>query len=259
MPKQFLPLVDPNKTLLQKTFERAIALTKTDPSSVIIVTHETQAETARQQLGNHSPIILTEPLSRNTAPAIALAADYVAKNHSPDDIMFILPCDGHIEDETELHKALATAETEAQGNKIIIFGIKPTRPETGYGYIKTGAENGLALTVDRFVEKPDAGTALQYLQSGDYLWNSGMVVFKTSTVMEEFEALAPDILENLDNYDSIRSVSFDIAILERSDRLSVIPCALEWSDVGTWTGLFEILRKNGSDEDFINKFKRLGN
>ncbi len=251
MPKQFLRLTG-EYSLLQNTLLRALSISGALPSNVVTVTLKLQMPLVAEHLAAIDPKagkhILGEPRARNTAAAIALAADYVAKKFSQDAIMWVLSSDAHIGDEENLRTALQSALEVAAAGNIAIFGIKPHRPETGYGYIKKGAPSDIpnACLVDHFVEKPSFDTAKFYVQTKEYLWNSGMFVFRASTILDEYKALAPEILDHIKSYDRIPALPFDKAILEKSSKLNVIPCDPLWSDIGSWQSLWEILKKDSN-------------
>jgi len=212
---------------------------------------------------------LVEPEARNTAPAIGLAAVYLA-NMNPDAVMAILPSDHIINNQDEFLAVLKQVEELAKAGYLVTLGLKPTRPETGFGYIKSGEKlaqfsNGyVSHAVERFVEKPDRETAVSYLESGDYFWNSGMFVFKASTILDEIHRLMPDLYNlllkfrdlSLDEWSSEKakaifceaeSLSIDYGIIEKSDKVAVVPVDLDWSDVGSLTALGDFLDKDGRD------------
>lgn len=264
-PKQFLPVYDDN-SLLQNTLDRAIICANCDADQVITVTgdaikKQTLLQYADFEEGatNH---LLAEPMARNTAPAVAYAAIHAKKNFGDDAILWILPADHFVQNMSALKKALNDAVKAAQEGYLVTFGMKPDRPETGYGYIKSGKTlNDASTTLDvaEFVEKPDLETAKQYLESGKYLWNSGMFVFSVKSILESYETHAAPILEPLkksygkligsktihpETYASLPSIPFDIAIMEQTDKAAVIPCDIGWSDVGTWESVWDIKEKN---------------
>lgn len=255
-PKQFLNLIDPQTSLFQKTVERGLNLTGASLNETIIVTNEKYIDLVKTHLGRPCPHIISEKAPLNTGPAIARAAYYVSEIFSPDSLMLVMPSDHYIEDIVPLKTSLILAEKEARENRIALFGIKPHRPETGYGYIKTNSKN--PLSVDGFIEKPDAATAKNLLESGQYLWNSGIFTFKASAILNDFRLHAPDILEHVENGAHIQPVSFDKAVLEKSSDLSVIPCDMQWMDVGTWEGLLEVM-KNKPGYEYVEKLSASGN
>lgn len=201
--------------------------------------------------------IIREPCGRNTAPAILLAllALFPAKS---DAVVFIFPADHVIKDIERFHKNIETAVTLAEQGHIVTFGIKPTYPETGYGYIE-GADELLegALDLKRFVEKPDRGTAQRYLDSGKFFWNAGMFAFKASVMLAEFRKLQPELYQQLaelmganqrltrENYSRLPDISIDYAIMEHTDKGVVLPSEFGWSDIGSWKSLYDFLPKDG--------------
>ncbi|PZP55331.1 MAG: mannose-1-phosphate guanylyltransferase/mannose-6-phosphate isomerase, partial [Micavibrio aeruginosavorus] len=207
LPKQFLNLTDPETSLFQKTVQRASDLTGATLNETIIVTSSRYTDMVTAHLRKPCPHIISEKEARNTGPAIARAADYASRHFSADDLILVLPSDHYIEDEAPLYLALKTAISEAYKNRIVLFGITPHRPETGYGYIKIDPEN--PLSVDSFTEKPDAATAHDFLLSGQYLWNSGIFLFKASAVLNEFRLYEPQIITHIEDDAKLPSISFD--------------------------------------------------
>ncbi|MDP2682430.1 MAG: mannose-1-phosphate guanylyltransferase/mannose-6-phosphate isomerase [Deltaproteobacteria bacterium] len=203
--------------------------------------------------------IITEPFGRNTAPAIGLAAVYLKKTKT-DPIMIVLPADHNIRSEDIFIETLKTAIKCAEGNWLVTLGIKPSRPETGYGYIKAGVRGqGTGVRkVEKFTEKPDAKTAQKYLKDSNYLWNSGIFVWKTSAILEEIKKYMPALYNGLLKiektigtkdekkviegvYSELDTVSIDYAVLEKSKNVMVVPADIGWSDVGSWAALDEAL------------------
>jgi mannose-1-phosphate guanylyltransferase / mannose-6-phosphate isomerase len=265
-PKQLLPLLD-DKTLLQNTVLRLQSVR--DVGFPLVVCNNSHrfivAEQLRQINQEPSGIIL-EPVGRNTAPAVAVAALHATRN-GEDPILAIMPSDHVIRDMTAFSGAMETGVQLAQKGFLVTFGIVPDRPEIGYGYIKRHAEilketgeNKLscAYSVEKFVEKPDQSTAQGFLESGHYTWNSGMFLFKSSVILCEMESHCPDLLEScrqavlgtyadldfirLDEkaFSSCRSESIDYAVMEKTDRAVVIPLDAGWSDVGSWHALWQL-------------------
>lgn len=229
-PKQFLSL-NSNKSLLQETLERAIFCTDTKPSEIIVVTSKKLETQTRNHLLKHHPDatnhLLIEDKSRNTAPAIALAANYAIENFKNNTLLWILPSDHVINDHSKLKQYLQQASLLATNNNIVTFGIKPKWPEIGYGYIKANGNQ-----IESFVEKPNLQKAKEYFKSNEYLWNSGMFLAPTALILKELEKHTPNILN------SEQVISFDKAVMEKTDKAAVIQCDLEWSDLGTWRSLW---------------------
>jgi mannose-1-phosphate guanylyltransferase/mannose-6-phosphate isomerase len=266
-PKQYLKLTG-DLTLLQQTAMRLHGIA--DIAAPIVVTNNEQRFLVAEQLrqtGIEPDSIVLEPVGRNTAPAIAVAA-LLAMREERDALLLVLPSDHIIMDEDVFMEIVRAARTIAADNQLVTFGIEPTAPHTGYGYIRAGAalgEGARAYEVEAFVEKPDAKTAESFLARGGYYWNSGMFMLKASAYLDELRRHSPEIatqaaasLEQAthDN-DFIRlhseafkrcpSVSVDYAVMEKTDRAAVIAAAgLGWSDIGSWTALAEIAQ---ADED----------
>lgn len=268
-PKQFLPLID-DFSLLQNTMQRALRISGSRAENLVTVTHTALAGQVREQLSAINPAatrhILSEPSARNTAAAVAYAAAYIKRTFGQDTLMWILPADHHVGDEEEMTAAFRHALHAAEESYLVTFGIRPTRPETGYGYIRLGRAlpggviyGGAVYHADAFVEKPDVVTAGRYIAEGNYLWNSGMFLFSTETLLEEYKNHAADILEKTrlamegalhpaeasnDHYAVIPEAPFDKAIMEKSSRVAIVPCDPEWSDIGSWESLWEISEKD---------------
>jgi mannose-1-phosphate guanylyltransferase / mannose-6-phosphate isomerase len=259
-PKQLWPLTS-SRTLLQETALRAHDPVRFAPP-VIVCNQEHRFLIAEQlrAAGVDAARILLEPLGRNSAPAIAAAALLVAET-TPDAVLWLLAADHAIADTKALHECLATAAQAARAGRIVTFGMQPTSPETGYGYIARGAplsDAPGAFAVDQFVEKPDADRAQRLSTDGRHLWNSGMFVFTARTLLEELETFAPDVLhavrqamaDRQEDLDFIRlgeaaftacpSISLDYAVAERTNRAAVVPADIGWSDVGSWGALWDL-------------------
>ncbi|PKL15412.1 MAG: mannose-1-phosphate guanylyltransferase/mannose-6-phosphate isomerase, partial [Spirochaetae bacterium HGW-Spirochaetae-6] len=252
-PKQFLSLVGTH-SLIQDTALRV----KNFP--VHVVTSQETEFLIKNQLKEVLPTftldnIFSEPLARNTAPAMAYACQFFPA----DTVMAVLPADHHIKDTKAFLELLHKAEQLAQKGHIVTFGITPHRPETGYGYIKTGAssQNG-AFQVEGFKEKPDLKTAESYVESGDYYWNSGMFVFSVGTMLGELERHAPEVYQVAQNigptkpvhaeiYQQFPSLSIDYAVMEKTDKLLLLPANIGWSDIGGFEALQELLPKDSNN------------
>lgn len=258
-PKQFLKLCS-SRSLVQETVLRAQAASEADNNECVFVTMSGLKRQLKKQLKEigegYDAHILSEPCARNTAAAVAFAACYVEQTFGADAVMWVLPADHYIRDEQELYAMMCCAVEEACKGNLATFGIKPTRPETGYGYIRHNNKKlaKCVLKVEGFVEKPDEQTAREYIESGEYLWNSGMFVFTARTAIESFERYAPEILVPLQGvtrngqtaptlalYKEIPKLPFDKAIMEKADNIAVVPCDMGWSDIGSWSRLFENL------------------
>ena len=264
-PKQFLPLVH-DTTMLQETIAR---LPKKHQAPIFICNEDHRFLLAEQvkQIKCHGSTILLEPQGKNTAPALALAAlNALAANE--DVLLLVLAADHVIKETEKFHQAIHTATVAAKQGKLVTFGIVPTHAETGYGYIKQGTEQTHDHTVagvypvDQFIEKPDHKTAQNYLESGNYLWNSGMFLFKASRYLEELEKFRPDILascqaamtnvtKDLDftRPDSTAFLqcadeSIDYAVMEKTKDAVVVPLDAGWSDVGSYSALWEVCQQD---------------
>lgn len=260
-PKQFLSL-DGDKTMLQNTLTRLNNFQHSPP--VLICNEEHRfiaAEQIRQISVTHNGIIL-EPFGRNTAPAIALAAFKMAKQ-AKDSILLVLAADHLIQDEQEFADKVKIAKVLAEQNYLVTFGIVPDKPETGFGYIKKGgAMDNMSFVVDSFVEKPNSDKAKAYLDSGDYLWNSGMFMFKAAQYLKELRAYRPDIYDaceraieveskdldfiriNRQEFELCPDDSIDYAVMEKTNRAVVIPLNAGWSDVGGFSSLLDVSDKD---------------
>lgn len=256
-PKQLLPLAG-EKSMLQATALRIQGLENAG-ERCLIVTNEAHRFSVAEQLGaiEMRAQILLEPEGRNTAPAVALAA-LQAGGNDPDVVLLVMPADHVIRDVEAFRTAVENGLTAAESDQLVTFGIVPTAPETGYGYIRADAGNGSVAPVQQFVEKPDTETAQSYLDSGNYFWNSGMFLFRASTYLDELAHTAPDIAasckksmqnKSLDG-DFVRpdkgsflacpSDSIDYAVMEKSSNAAMIPLDAGWSDVGSWSALQDV-------------------
>ncbi|MGR5239094.1 mannose-1-phosphate guanylyltransferase/mannose-6-phosphate isomerase [Vibrio alfacsensis] len=263
-PKQFLNLQGSN-TMLQDTLNRLGTIEHEAP---VVICNEEHRFTVAEQLrlnGNDQSDIILEPVGRNTAPAVALAA-FVALKRNPESLMLVLAADHVIKDSEAFTNVVQSAQPLAQEGLLVTFGIVPTAPETGYGYIKTGEpiSDTSSYLVNEFVEKPNLETAENYLKSGNYLWNSGMFLFKASRYLEELKLYRPDIyqacedaISNTENdldfiridtlaFEACPSESIDYAVMEKTDRAAVIPLDCGWSDVGSWSALWEVSERDDS-------------
>lgn len=260
--KQYLAL-DGEQTMLQATVDR---LKNLPHLPALVVCNEETRFLAAEQLrhaGQVDALILLEPAGRNTAPAIALAA-LEAVSNGADPILLVMPADHKITDNLQFGEAVRIGGAQAEADHLVTFGIIPTKPETGYGYIKGGKPETSGFAVDRFVEKPDSETAEAYLKSGDYYWNAGIFMFRASRYLEELKKYRPGILNaceaayegNKRDLDFLRfdtdaflacpDESIDYAVMENTDQAIVIPLDAGWSDIGSWAALWETLPKDGN-------------
>lgn len=255
-PKQFLPLSG-DVSLLQATCLRLQGLPGA-ASPLLISNEEHRFMVAEQcrQIGVAPEAIILEPMGRNTAPAIAVAALHALDSHQ-DPVLLVLPSDHVLRDEEGFRQAVMAALPAAEAGALLTFGIVPTAPETGFGYIRAAAGNGVRA-VEQFVEKPDQATAEKYLASGEYFWNSGMFMFRASRFIEELEKFAPGILRQckaamtnakrdadflrLDKeaFAACPADSIDYAVMEKTAQAQVLPIDVGWSDVGSWSALWQV-------------------
>lgn len=257
LPKQLLK-ISGDKTLLQSTVERLLPLISIE--KIFVVANELHAfETCRQlsEYGFDSAQLLAEPVGRNTAAAIGFAAQTLSEQGKDDEIMAVFPADHIVTDTNVFLESVRKAADAAGKGYIVTLGVKPTRPDTGYGYIKKSASlNDGVFQVERFVEKPDLPTAKQYLAEGEYFWNCGVFLWKVSTILTEIKTYMPDLREKLNDlgshmregkcryrtlnpkgkaiYQSLTSVSIDYGVMEKSKKTAIVPSSMQWSDVGTW-------------------------
>ena len=261
-PKQFLPLADADYSMLQATIQRLAGLGAELPRLICNEQHRFLAAEQLRLLGLEKAGILLEPVGRNTAPAIALAA-LQACSEAQDPILLVLAADHLIKDVEAFQTCIQTALPLAQDGKLVTFGIVPTHAETGYGYIEQGIDVGIGgFKVSRFVEKPDLVTAQEYLANGSYFWNSGMFMFRASRYLEELETYRPDILAacraalaggsqdmhftRVDEaaFAACPDDSVDYAVMEKTADAVMVPLDAGWSDIGSWTALWDVSDKD---------------
>lgn len=273
-PKQLLPLIN-ETSLLQDTINRLQGLNDLD-KAVVVCNKEYRfmiAEQAHSTTVGASAIIL-EPVGRNTAPAIALAAHNLLQDND-DAVLLVLPADHVIKNVAEFHQAIEAGLQQANEGRFVTFGIVPDRPETGYGYIKTASSVGIneVANIDQFVEKPNLETATKYLAEGGYYWNSGMFMFKASEYLNALQEYAPDIYiasqnamkaakndmdfirVGVDEFAKCPGNSIDYAVMEKVDNAVVIPVEIGWSDVGSWSALHEIGQQDENNNILIGDTK----
>lgn len=276
-PKQFLQL-DGEATMLQATVNRLQLLACAAPLVICNEDHRFLVAEQLRHLGKLAHNIILEPAGRNTAPAIALAALTALQTagEGEDPLLLVLAADHVIRDEAAFTASVQAAMPHAAAGKLVTFGIVPTQPETGYGYIRRGAEQQGAFAVAQFVEKPDAVTAEGYLASGEYYWNSGMFLFRASRFLAELQAFRPDIHAACSlavgtinpDLDFVRvdkaaflacpSDSIDYAVMEKTADAVVVPMDAGWSDVGSWSSLWEISTKDAAGNVFRGDVMQYG-
>ncbi len=262
LPKQFLSLTDDGKTMIQLTVERILPLVKME--DIYISTNRDYKELVRQQLPEiPEENILCEPVGRNTAPCIGLGAVHMRKKYE-DAVMYVLPSD-HLIKYTSIFLSTLTdaGEVAEQGENLVTLGITPDCPETGYGYIKFLPDQmlGRAFEVDRFVEKPDLETAKEYVASEQYLWNSGMFIWKVSTILKNLETYLPETYQGLGRiadaigteeedlvlekeFFAFQSESIDYGIMEKAKNIYILSGSFGWDDVGSWLAVGRIKKSN---------------
>lgn len=259
-PKQFLPLVSQN-TLLQDTICRLQGLDGLKiPIAVCNEDHRFMVAEQLREIAVNPAAILLEPAARNTAPAVAVAA---LAARSENDVLLVLPADHVIQNVTAFHRAVDLAKRQAELGFLVTFGIVPNAPETGYGYIKRGSQIAdEAFRVAAFVEKPNTQIAAEYVQSGEYFWNSGMFAFQAGRYLQELEKFNPQMLAacreafelsrrdadfiRLDRkaFEACPADSIDYAVMEKTDSAVMIPLDAEWNDVGSWSALWDVTHKD---------------
>lgn len=268
-PKQFLCL-DGQNTMLQSTICRLDGLDCSPPLVICNEKHRFIVAEQLQEIDKLTGNIILEPQARNTAPAIALAAIAACNNNSDHNpLLLVLAADHIIEENKFFHDAVTSAIPLAENGKLVTFGIVPDAPETGYGYIRRGEVSStqiqvdsVAFNVDAFVEKPDLETAEKYISAGEYYWNSGMFLFQARRYLEELEKYRPDILQacllamdnaeldndfirvSRDDFQACPEESIDYAVMEKTTDAVVLPMNVGWSDVGSWSSLWEISDRN---------------
>lgn len=274
-PKQFLALVD-ERSMIRATIDRVTEFV--GAIQPIIVTNADHADAAEKDMadaGFPDVHMILEPVGRNTAPAVAVAALKAVELGDP--LLLILPADHTIENKQSFHAAIRTASEAAHDGFLVTFGISPSEPDTGYGYLKVGEPIGTGTKrVEEFKEKPDEATAREYVESGRFLWNSGIFLFRASTYLQQLETFAPDIAEasarafrlskQVDNrqyldeasFASCRADSIDYAVMEKTDIAVVVPMDPGWSDVGSWKSLWEIAQKDEDDNALIGDVIAVG-
>ena len=270
-PKPFMKLAD-GQSLLLKTYCRAAAVVEgvgSRNTEILTVTNRdyyfmSKDELAKARLGEHYPgVFMLEPAGRNTAPAVAMAAQHLAEKYGRDVLMLILAADHLIQDPTRFAAAVADAVVLAQQGQLVTFGVVPTGPETGFGYIEAGEPIGGGRTVTRFVEKPPLDKAREYVDAGNFYWNSGMFCFQAGVILDEMARHAPDVyagakacwdalkacqqsnMQMLEipaaQFDHIPDISLDYAVMERSRNVVVLPSGFGWSDIGSWSAVSDLI------------------
>jgi mannose-1-phosphate guanylyltransferase len=270
-PKQLMSVFG-GKSMLQRTVERVVPL---QPKRILVVTNALQAAETRSQLEYIKGVpvdVIEEPIGRNTAPAIGLAASIIAR-FDADGIMAVLPADHYILDEERFRDTLIRARDVAENGTLVTLGIAPTRPETGYGYIEAQENYGEApAKVARFVEKPSLERAMEFLATGRFYWNSGMFVWGACAILDQIKLFMPELSSALakltferdvweisdlkpqieEIYAGIKGESIDFGVMEKAEDVQVIPASFGWSDVGSWSALPEVMESDQDGHVVIN-------
>lgn len=266
-PKQFLDVLGTGKTLIQSTLERFLPICPME--NIFVVTHEEHAALVREQLPELSDDqILAEPMRKNTAPCIAYAS-YKIHTRNPDAIIVVSPSDHLILKENEFRDIIKKAVDQAKAqDKLITLGVKPTRPETGYGYIQYHTEKNFAKKVKTFTEKPELTLAKKFLESGDFVWNAGIFIWSARAIIEAFHKHTPEMAEVFEEikpklgtweekdsilaaYAQCKNISIDYAVMEKAKNVYVCLGDFSWSDLGSWASIHEISTKD-SNNNVVN-------
>jgi len=259
-PKQFLDVLGTGKTLLQSTYERFLPICPVE--NIFVVTHEEHAHLVKTQLPDlQAHQILQEPMRKNTAACIAYAS-YRIQQINPDAVVIVTPSDHLIMKEDQFLEIIKKASDQAKAqDKLMTLGITPTRPETGYGYIQFHTEKNFAKKVKTFTEKPELALAKKFLESGDFVWNSGIFIWGVQAIMNSFRQYLPEMVEVFDEvqfgtpeekdgiiaaYSTCKNISIDYGIMEKAENVFVCLGNFTWSDLGSWASIHEISPK---DED----------
>lgn len=264
-PKQYLDVLGTGKTLIQSTYERFLPLCPKE--NIFIVTNEDLADITKEQLGIPDSQVLVEPMRKNTAPCIAYASYRIAKN-TPDAVIVVSPADHLILNESVFQKTIGKSVDQARNqNKLITMGIKPSRPETGYGYIQYLNSKDQLKKVKTFTEKPALSLAKKFIESGDFVWNSGIFIWSVSAIIDALEKYQPELAELFEEasvdfytdkepkaiqeaYAQSKNISIDYGIMEKADNVYVWLSDFAWSDLGSWSSLHDANKKN-SDKNVI--------
>lgn len=275
-PKQFLKIADEDNSLLQQAYKRLEGVIH--DSRIFVVTNVNYKNEVRKQLPKiHERNIICEPIGRNTAPCIGLACLFISQFYAKANVL-VVAADHLISDENEFHRVIKSGlKFVGDNGGIVTLGIHPTKPETGYGYIQYDAEKVIDVELERngeiaiekvykvktFAEKPNVDVAKAFLESGDFLWNSGMFIFRTDTMMEEFKNYMPDLYESMgrlsenllsndfsrileQEYSKLKSVSIDYGIMEKAKDVYIIRSHFGWNDVGAWDEVYNIKEKDSN-------------
>ncbi|MGC4023374.1 MAG: mannose-1-phosphate guanylyltransferase [Cyclobacteriaceae bacterium] len=258
-PKQFLDVMGTGKTLLRSTFERFLSLCPLE--NILVVTHEEHVTLTRQQIPElNESQILAEPMRKNTAPCIAYACHKIKKINE-QGIIIVSPADHLILNEVDFQQTVLKVAEHVKQDKLITLGIKPTRPETGYGYIQFIESKSPLKKVKTFTEKPELALAKKFIDSGDFVWNAGLFISSVQSFLDAFKKYLPEMSEIFDDaaekistpeekaairtaYGQTKSISIDYGIMEKADNVYVWPSQFAWSDLGSWASLHELSPKD---------------
>jgi mannose-1-phosphate guanylyltransferase len=272
MPKQLLPIIS-NKSMIEETFTRVKPFCKKGVKPLVVTGKLMAGQIKKKLAGSVAYDCIVEPVGKNTAPAVAAAAAWISNKYGPESIMIVLSADHAIAPVSHFVSAVKYAvELSDSLDNLIVFGIKPLRPDTGYGYIYTGKKTGVSADnssyqVLRFVEKPTKEKAEEYLASGAYLWNSGMFVWKVSVILEEFRQSMPDLYKKLKKaqqagltpkaidafYTTCEKQSIDYGIMEQSRRVTAVQGIFTWDDIGSWESLPRVIGMNDKETTLRGK------
>ena len=261
-PKQFLS-IDSDMSLLTLTMDRFLSIV--DPEDIVIVTNDKYYFFVKEELEKikaEKGHIVTEPYPRNTAPAIALTISYLKDKLkcSDDEVIMAVPADHIIEPKNKFEEAVKICLKASEEGKIVTLGVKPDKPDTGYGYIRCGKKNKYGYEAEKFIEKPNIENATKFFEEGNYLWNAGLYSFTIGTFMSELEKYEPDLFEYFNDrtyekarseFKGIKKISIDYAISERSDKIIAVPLEVDWNDVGSWDSLYDYMDKDNNGNVLI--------
>lgn len=270
-PKQYLDILGTGRSLLQSTFDRFAPMCPVE--NIYVVTNQEHYNITREQLPELSASqILAEPMRKNTAPCIAYASWYI-KSKNPDAVIVVSPSDHLILNEQDFRDTVSKAIEQARNqNCLITMGIRPTRPETGYGYIQFHQEKALVKKVKTFTEKPELSIAKKFLESGDFVWNSGIFIWSADAITEALKKFTPEIAEAFEEmekhfgqhdekqalentYAQCKNISIDFGVMEKADNVYVIESNFQWSDLGSWGSLHEASSKDSDQNHIEGKVK----
>jgi mannose-1-phosphate guanylyltransferase len=275
-PKQFLYILG-NRSMIQQTVDRILPIVSYE--HIYVVTNKNQVGLVKEHLPQlPGENIIAEPVGRNTAPCIGLSAMLLREKYRKEETMLVLPADHYIGKQNEFLKAIVTASEFAKNHHFLVtFGIKPTFPATGYGYIESDSQihsNGFHIhKVKTFREKPDYRTASAFLAKGNFYWNSGMFLWRLDTIIDAIKRLMPDLYTNLQEtcnawkkkdgirvreiYTQLPKVPIDIGVMEKADNVAVVPLDIAWNDIGSWQAVYDMMPKDENGNVILGNIKSL--